>query len=325
MASAKSGSSSKLWGSDNSLFDSRMSHFLEYLLFLSAGCILRLLPYRAVQRIGAAAGEFVGMTLGYRRAVAMDNLRNAFPERSEQELQNIARGSFRSIGTALFEVLYLPHLSADCLNSVCHVVNPEFIKEACGRGQGALMLTAHFGNWELLAQAFHTSTGIPLYIIVKPQTNKFVDRTINAWRTRFGNYVVSMDSIREMIRLLREKNAVGIVADQTAAKESIAVSFFGREVPTYEGPAMFSLKTRAPLIAGFAIRGDDGLYQARFFEVPSSDLTEYSRENVIELTKRHVAITESVIREHPEQWMWMHKRWKHVSSRPGSYSIADQS
>ena len=132
-----------------------------------------------------------------------------------------------------------------------------------------------------------------------------------------------MDSIREMLRLLREKQAVGIVADQTAAKESISVSFFGREVPTYEGPAMLSLKTGAPLVAGFAVRLSDGSYEARFCEVPSSDLKEYSKENVAELTRRHVAVTESVIRQHPEQWMWMHKRWKHVPSRFGQSAPAE--
>jgi KDO2-lipid IV(A) lauroyltransferase len=295
-----------------------MGHLLEYFLFEVAGFVLRLFPLRVVQRIGAAAGEFVGVRLGYRRAITKDNLRNAFPEWSVKELNQVLRGSYRSIGTSLFEVLYLPRLSIQDVNKVCRVVNPELIKETCARGQGALMLTAHFGNWELLAEAFYSSTNIPLYIIMKPQSNRFVDKKINSWRTQFGNKVVSMDSVREMLRLLREKNAVGIVADQTAAKESISVPFFGREVPTYEGPAMFCLKTGAPLLMGFAVRGDDGTYEARFFEVPTKDLQEYSRENIYELTRRHVAITERVIREHPEQWMWMHKRWKHVPSRVNS-------
>lgn len=292
-----------------------MVHVIEYLIFGSVVFVLRLFPLRVVQRLGAAAGEFVGVTLGYRRSVTMDNLRNAFPERAEKELVQMMRDSFRSVGTALFEFLYLPRLSSERVNAICRVENPEFIKETCARGKGAIMLTAHFGNWELLAQAFNTSTNIPINIIVKPQSNRYVDRKINGWRTQFGNKIIPMDSVREMLRLLRENNAVGIVADQTAAKESISVPFFGREVPTYEGPAMFSLKTGAPLLLGFAIRCEDGMYSARFFEVPKEDLKEYSPENVRELTRRHVAITESVIREHPGQWMWMHKRWKHVPSR----------
>ncbi len=292
-----------------------MGHVLEYLLFQIAGFFLRLLPFHTVQRMGAAAGELVGVTLGYRRSVTLDNLRNAFPEWDRKKLEAVLRGSFRSVGIALFELMYLPKMSSDDVNGVCHVTNPELVQKVYSRGRGALMLTAHFGNWELFAQAFLTSTGIPLHIIMKPQANRFVDGKINRWRTKLGNKVVSMDSIREMLRLLRENKAVGIVADQTAAKESIAVPFFGRKVPTYEGPAVLSLKTNTPLVAGFAVRKEDGTYEAYFVEVPSSDLKEFSPENVAELTRRHVALTESVIRLHPEQWMWMHKRWKHVPSR----------
>ncbi len=292
-----------------------MGHLVEYALFQIAGFFLRLLPFRTVQHLGAAAGQFVGVTLGYRRAVTLDNLRNAFPEWDQAKLDAVVRGSFRSVGISLFEFMYLPKMSAADVNEVCLVTNAELVRKAYSCGRGALMLTAHFGNWELLAQAFFTSTGIPLHIIVKPQANKLVDEKINRWRTRLGNGVVSMDSIREMLRLLRENKAVGIVADQTAAKESISVPFFGRDVPTYEGPAVLSLKTDTPLIAGFAVRQENGTYEAWFEEVPSSDLSEFTPQHVAELTRRHVALTESVIRQHPEQWMWMHKRWKHVPSR----------
>ncbi len=280
-----------------------------------AGFFLRLLPLRTVQRLGAAAGAFVGVRLGYRRGVTLDNLRNAFPEWDDKRLEDVLRGSYRSVGTSLFELMYLPKMSSDDVNNVCRVMNPELVQKVFSCGKGALMLTAHFGNWELFAQAFRTSTGIPLHIIMKPQANKFVDERVNQWRTRLGNRIIPMDSIREMLRLLRENKAVGIVADQTAAKESISVPFFGREVPTYEGPAVLSLKTNTPLVAGFSVRQEDGTYKAWFEEIPSSDLTQFSPRNVAELTRRHVALTESVIRQHPEQWMWMHKRWKHVPSR----------
>ncbi len=292
-----------------------MVHALEYILFQLAGYLLRLLPLHTVQRIGAAAGEFVGVTLGYRRAVTLDNLRNAFPEWDQPKLESVLRDSYRSVGTALFEFMYVPKLSSADVNKVCRVLNPEFVQSVYARGKGAVMLTAHFGNWELLALAFHTSTNIPIHVIAKTQANKRVDRSVNSYRTKFGNEVVSMDSIREMLRILRENKALGIVADQTAAKESTPITFFGRQVPTYEGPAVLSLKTDTPLLAGFAIRQEDGSYEAHFEEVPSSDLHEFSPQNVAELTRRHVALTESVIRRHPEQWMWMHKRWKHVPSR----------
>ncbi|HEY6951327.1 MAG TPA: lysophospholipid acyltransferase family protein [Bacteroidota bacterium] len=293
-----------------------MKHYIEYLFFSGVGLILRMLPLGVVQRLGAFAGEFAGITLGYRRSVTMDNLRNAFPDYDEGKLRKIMRASFRSVGTALFEFVYFPRLNSEAINGLVLIGNSELVKEVFARGKGIILLTAHFGNWELLAQSVPARTGIPVHVIVKLQANRRVDKQVNRWRTMLGNVAVPMESsVRELLKALREKKAVGMVGDQAASKESGTVRFFGREVPTFEGPAMFSLKTGAPLLVGFAVRQANGTYLAEFHEVPSEDLDAYTPENVHELTRRHVAITEAVIREHPEQWMWMHKRWKHVPSR----------
>jgi Kdo2-lipid IVA lauroyltransferase/acyltransferase len=246
----------------------------------------------------------------------MDNLRNAFPDADENSLVAIMHGAFRNVGISLFEFLCFPRFTSALINSMISITNRDFVRELYSRGNGLILLTAHFGNWELMAQSVPVCAGIPVHIIVKPQANTYVDRRITAWRSKFGNLMVPMESsVRELLRSLREKKAIGIVVDQTASKESLFVPFFGREVPTFEGPAMFSLKTGAPLIIGVAVRQADGKYQAQFSEVPASDLKGYTKENVITLTKRHVAMTEAIIRKYPEQWMWMHKRWKHVPSR----------
>lgn len=105
---------------------------------------------------------------------------------------------------------------------------------------------------------------------------------------------------------------MGIVADQSAPKENVAVEFFGRRVPTHQGPAVFSLKMGAPLIATFPLLQPDGTYRARFVEIPTDDLAGLNDENILELTKRHVHLTEEVIRQYPDHWMWMHQRWKHA-------------
>ena len=296
-----------------------MAHLIEYLLFQSVGFFLRLLPLSVVRRIGAAVGGFVGATLGYRRAITLDNLRHAFSEMDEKALAELMRSAFRSVGISLFEFAYFPRLNIKTINDVIKIENLEFVRDIYARGKGVILLTAHFGNWEMIAQSVPAIAGIPVHVIVKPQANRYVDKKINAWRTKFGNIAVPMESsVREMLKVLREKKAVGIVGDQTAAKESAAVPFFGRDVPTFEGPAMFSLKTGAPLLLGFAVRQADGNYVAQFFEVPSNDLSAYTPANVLTLTKRHVAMTEAVIRKYPDQWMWMHKRWKHVHLRAES-------
>lgn len=294
-----------------------LKHLIEYCFFLLIGFGVRLLPLPVVQHLGASAGELLYALFGFRRAVTVDNLRRAFPDLSEREIDRLARASFRSVGTALFEFLWFPRFEPRHIREVARIENPELVKELHGRGKGIILLTAHFGNWELLAQSMHVELGLPLSIIVKPQSNPWVDRKINHWRTRWGNKVVPMGvAVREILRTLQEGGVVGIVADQSAPKESIAVQFFGRDVPTYEGPAVFSLKTGAPLMIGFAIRQPDGTYRSRFEEVPTDDLNGSSETNVLELTRRHVAITEKYIRAHPHLWMWMHKRWKHVQDSP---------
>ena len=119
-------------------------------------------------------------------------------------------------------------------------------------------------------------------------------------------------SVREILRTLKEGGIVALAADQSAPKESVMVNFFGRNVPTFQGPAIFSLKTGAPIILGCTVRQENGNYTMHLAHVPSDDLNGVSDENVLELTRRQVQMTEAIIRQKPEQWMWMHKRWKHV-------------
>jgi KDO2-lipid IV(A) lauroyltransferase len=294
----------------------KISHLFEFVLFQVTGFVVRLLPLDVAQRAGATLGEFVFSRTGFRKETTLDNLRHAYPGHNDQELADTARQSYRSIGTALFEFLWFPCFTPDRIRQVARIENPETIREVYQRGKGVILLTAHFGNWELLAQCITTDLGLPVSIIVKPQSNAYVDAEINRWRTLWGHRVVPMGvSVREILRVLQDKGIVGIVADQSAPKESVAVRFFGRDVATFEGPAVFCLKTGAPMMIGFSIRQDDGSYRSRFEEIPSDDLTEYSPANIAELTRRHVAATEKYIRMYPGHWMWMHKRWKHAAGQ----------
>ncbi|MBF8247541.1 MAG: htrB, partial [Bacteroidetes bacterium] len=147
-----------------------------------------------------------------------------------------------------------------------------------------------------------TATTFPLTIVVKTQSNMLIDKKVTERRTRLGNKIVPMEfSVREVLRTL-----------QKGDWESITVNFFGRLVPAFAGPAVFSLKTGAPILMGLATRQGDGTYSLRFAEVHRDDLKEYNEDAVAVLTQRHVAMAESMIRDHPGQWLWMHRRWKHA-------------
>jgi Kdo2-lipid IVA lauroyltransferase/acyltransferase len=176
-----------------------------------------------------------------------------------------------------------------------------------------IMLSGHFSNWELIALATGSAVQTPITIIVKTQTNKIVDAVINKHRTKLGNIVVPMElSVREILSTISRGGIVAMVADQSAPKESVFVEFFGRAVATFQGPAVFALRTAAPLQMGVMVRQPDFTYEVIFEEIDYSDISEYNEKNVYELTQRHTALLEKYIRLYPDQWMWTHRRWKNI-------------
>lgn len=298
-----------------------MRHRFEFLLFQLLKRAVLMLPLRSAQRTGAFLGSIAYHLMGKRREIALDNLRHAFPEKSGRELSRIARGAFRNYGTTFVEFLWFPNLTPDGIRRLVRIRNPEMIEKASMERKGLVMLSGHFGNWELNAYAVGAITGIPFTIIVQTQNNPYVDEVINRHRCLGGNRVVPMGmAVREIIRTLERGDAVAIAPDQSAAKESVYVDFFGRSVSTHQGSAVFSLRMGAPLEMGFIMRQADGTYEIVFEDIPRGDILGYTDEHVLELTRRHTAMLERYIRLHPDHWLWMHRRWKHLGPPPGGGS-----
>lgn len=296
-----------------------MGHWIEYIAFQFISALLGVLPLSRVRRIGAFLGETAYNVLGFRRPVTRENLRLAFPDATDTEIEAIARESFRNIATTLVELLYYPSLDEKDIRSTVEFGDDDVVVRLYEQGKGIILLTSHLGNWELLPIAVHLRTGIPVSSLYKPQSNLLIDRKIAERRIRFGTRIIPMGlSVRDVLRCLHDGEAVLMAADQSAPKESIRVNFFGRSTPVFQGPALFSLKTGAPLVLSHMVRTKDGGYRLQFLEIPSADLSN-TEDGIRELTKRHVAATEEIIREAPEQWMWMHRRWKHATDRPGNH------
>lgn len=287
-------------------------HFSEYLAFLLIGRIVRLFPLRAAQRFANALGTLLYFMARRRRAVALENLLNAFPERTEEERRRIAKGAFRNFSTAMVELLWFPRLTRDRIGRLVRFKNLATMVEAHQEGQGLILMSGHFGNWELIALSAALLANLPFTIIVKTQHNQRVDRLLNRYRSVHGNRTVPMGmSVRQIFAALQENRVVAMVADQSGPQEGLYVDFFGRPAATHEGPALFSLKTGARIQMGFLIRQPDGTYEGVIEEVPTRDLADASEANVAELTRRHVALLEKYVRLHPDHWLWMHRRWKH--------------
>ena len=180
-------------------------------------------------------------------------------------------------------------------------------------GKGLIILSAHFGNWELIPPAIGVLLGLTGLTIVKPLRNPFVDKWMNNLRTRFGNEVIQLGkSLRKTYGSLKEKKMIGIAADQRGPEEGVKVKFFNTEVPVYSGPSVLSLKTGAPILSLLAVRQKDYKYKIMVKEIDISNLPENFDDSVIELTQRHTYHLENMIKKYPEQWFWMHKKWKHL-------------
>jgi KDO2-lipid IV(A) lauroyltransferase len=290
-----------------------MRHRIEYALFLLIRGLVLLLPLKSAQRFGSLLG-----TIGYRawrsrRRVALDNLTHAFPELTPAQRERIAEGAFRNYGIAIVEFLWFPRMSPELLRRLIRVRNVELLHEGYARGRGMVMLSGHFGNWELIAFGVAHLSGLPMTIIVQTQSNALVDRAINRNRCLLGNSVVPMGiGVREVLGTLKSGGIVAIAPDQSGPMEGVFVDFFGRSVATHQGPAAFALKCGADMQMGFIVRQPDMSYEVVLERVSDAGLPSDYREAVEELTRRHTRILEAHIRQHPDHWMWMHRRWKHT-------------
>lgn len=292
-----------------------MQKKLEYFFFLLARGFVLLLPLRSVQLLGASIGYISYYLISVRRRVALENLAVAFPEKNPRERIRIAKGAFRNYGIALFEFLWFPKMNDKVIRDLVSSPDMEKLRiaaESAGK-RGLVLLSGHFGNWELIAFSVARIIGHPFTIIVQTQSNEFVDAVINRNRCLLGNRVVPMGiSVREILLTLRRGEIVAIAPDQSGPKEGVYVDFFGRMTASHQGPAAFSLKMGAEMIYAFLIRQPDGRYVGEVIEVSRADLPDQPEEAIVELTQRHTAILEHYIRRYPDHWQWMHRRWKHT-------------
>ena len=287
--------------------------WIEYAGFLFVRSIARILPYAWAGGLGAALGGFVYRCTSIRKRVTMENLSKAFPEKPEREIRRIALGAFRNYGRTILEMFWEWSAPTERIRSIVHLINPEIARNALQDHKGVIILSGHFGSWELLLASSYFTVNRPMTAIVQRQRNKKIDAIVDKNRSRFELHTVEMgQSVREALLCLKSEGVLFLLGDQSGSKESVYVPFFGRPAATHRGPAAFALKTGAHLVLEFLVRREDGGYDVYFEEVDHSDLKGSSEEHIVELTRRHSAMLERYIRAHPDLWLWMHKRWKHT-------------
>lgn len=289
-----------------------MKNRIEYILFILFSGFFRLIGLNLSRKFATILALVFFYFIPIRKKVVLKNLKIAFPVNDLHANKKIAFGAYLSFAITLVEILYLPYIKREVLKNQVKCSNPEFIVEKFKEGKGLILLSSHFGNWEFLAISVAMQIHHPFSVIVKPLRNPLVYEWMNNFRTKFGNEVVPLGiSIRKTYQTLKEKKIVAMVADQRGPREGVKVNFFGKKVSVYSGPAALALKTGAPIICGIAVREKDFTYKVVLMEISQDNLPGGEEEKILEISQRYTSYLEKVIRENPEQWLWMHNRWKY--------------
>ncbi|MBI3826232.1 MAG: lysophospholipid acyltransferase family protein [Candidatus Rokubacteria bacterium] len=270
----------------------------------------RLLPRRAAEWLGRRAGDLAFVTTGRRRRTALANLVRAFPSLSPAERRRLCRRSYQHVGVMvmeLFRMLGEPPERVLARVSIDGAAHLDAVMRSAGR---ALVLTAHLGNWEILPFA-HRLTGHPLTVVVRPLDSALVNRLATRLRARSGVELIDKhDALRPVLTALRQGRLVGILMDQNASRrEGVFVPFFGHPASTSRSVAVLALRTGAPILPIFIRRAPDGRH--RVVIEPPLPIPETGGEAaVVELTTRCNQAIEAAILAAPEQWLWVHNRWR---------------
>ena len=285
------------------------SHAVETLLVRALAGGVCALPWKPSLAVGERLGD-LARGLGLRRRVAEDNLARAFPERTAAERATILRAHYRELGRVVAEYPRLGELARAPLGRVVAEVRGLEHLEAV-RGRGALLLSGHYGNVELLAAYLGRMN--PVDVIVRPLGNPGVDEMLARSRAGAGLTTIPSDvGVRRVYESLRAGRWIAVLADQDARRHGVFVPFLGRPASTALGPARISLGARAPIVMGFVTRGPDGRMDLDV-EPPLAITDAGAPDAALRLTALHVARLEAWVRARPEMWFWLHRRWK---SRP---------
>ena len=294
----------------------KVRHYIEHLAFRAFSSVAIFLPEVLALSIGSFFGWITGSVLRVRRTEVDEHLLLAFPERIDAWRHDVARASYAHLGREAVATLRLSRATDEDLSERIRIPDLALFQTAVEEGRGVILVTGHLGNWEVGGGAF-TSRGISLDAIAKGMANKAIGDAIAGVRERLGIDLIHMGEVaREVPRSLLRGRVVAILADQHAHKGGILVSFFGREASTTRAPALFAIRTGAPIFLGIALR-DPGWRQRYTVSLERIDFQSTGEvdADIRGLTAAHSAALERAVRLAPEQYFWQHRRWKSAPGR----------
>lgn len=308
----------------------RFLHRAEYGMLVLLSAVFRALPAGWVYAAGRFLGGVAYHAVRVRRNVVEENLRASLgAEKDERELVRIARESYANIALTFIEMLLFPDM-ADRVSykhpDLCFyksrgplmvdMSEAHVIEDAYARGKGIVFVGCHFGSWEM-SGACVGALGYPVTVVAKIQANPHVDAWVNRYRENLHMRIIRPGApVKHIVRAIRNGEIVGLISDQDAGARGVFVDFFGRKASTPRGAAELAIRFHTPVLIGMTARTGNGRYRSMYREV------EVRADDTVEtLTRRYTGVIEGIIRQYPEQYFWMHRRWK---SRPPGARMEDE-
>ena len=284
----------------------------EYAMFLAGRGALRALPLRTAANAGVCLGAITAALDRFNRPVAMRNLEIAFPDWTPEQRLATLKSMYRNWGRMAAEWCHMHELTPANISRFAHYEGVENWKRGLelSGGRGGFIFTGHFGNFELLITA-HALFGNPVSIVHRPLRNKFIDAAAYQERTRAGNQMIARKgAAREMHAVLRRSGVIAVPIDLDV-RRGVFVDFFSRKACTTPGLARLAIAANVPAVPGFIVREGTSLHH-RILVLPPLDIVREGNRHdaILETTQRATRVVEEMVRQYPDHWNWIHRRWK---------------
>jgi len=295
----------------------RLKNWLIYRFILVLIGFLNSLPRRLSLFIGGSLGKLAYLILPESRSTTLQNLKIAFPDLGTGSIKKISLKVFESLGRNAVDAIRLPKMSWEEIQKITKVEGIEHLEKAYSQGRGVMGVTGHIGNFELLA-AYVSLRGYKLSAIGRELYDPRLDELLIKNRQKMGvQNIYSTAGVKEVIRVLNSGRMIGVLIDQdTSRVKGIYVDFFGRKARTPVGPVILALKLDVPIVPMAVIQTREGNYKIFVQEEIKPQAGRTKEENIYHLTQKCTEFLEQVIREYPDQWVWMHKRWLRTPDNP---------
>jgi KDO2-lipid IV(A) lauroyltransferase len=287
--------------------------YLVYLLLRFSVCLLQMLSYEASMRLANVVAALVYWVDRRHRLVAADNLRHAFPDLPAEQIDPLVRATYRHFIRLVMTIVHLPrHFHVYSWRNYLEMSGERHLAAALLSGRPVLLVTGHFGNWEMGGYTLGLF-GFKTSAIARTLDNEYLDRFLRTFRQRTGQEIVAKHGeIEKINHLLCANGALATLGDQDAGQRGLYVTFFGRPASTHKAIALLSLQYDAPmLVLGIAHTGEPMQHRLIIQDVILPEEYAGQRDAIRRVTQRFTSALETLVRQYPEQYLWLHRRWKH--------------